>query len=171
MSVVRLRPSTPADLAFVMALERAAGTREHIGQWSEDEHRDAMSGEAAREHWIILEDGRPAGFVIAYDGRDHYPGFYVKRIAVAEKDRGIGQAALTRFLDAAFEAEGVEFVWLNVRKPNVRAQAVYRKLGFTGYEPDASEAGAIDRAGETPSDSSMRMRMDASAWSKRSPAR
>jgi ribosomal protein S18 acetylase RimI-like enzyme len=158
---VRLRPSRPADLAFVTRLERDPGNRDFIGQWSDEEHLAAMAGEGAREHWIIQLDGAPAGYLIAYDGRDHYPGFYVKRIVVADKGRGTGQAALARFLDAAFEVEGVDFVWLLVRDWNERAQAVYRKLGFSRYEPSVSVAGALARAGDVPLENSFRMRIEA----------
>jgi diamine N-acetyltransferase len=159
--LIRLRPSTPADLAFVTSLERHPDNRDFIGQWTDEEHLTAIAGENAREHWMILRDGQPAGYLIAYDGRDHYSGFYVKRILVADKSQGTGQAALARFLDASFEVEGVEFVWLMVRDWNERALAVYRKLGFTRYEPGASEAGALARAGDTPSERTFRMRIDA----------
>lgn len=172
MTTIRLRPSQRADLAFVTALERQPDNADLIGQWSDQEHLDAMEGEvAAREHWIVQRDGAPAGYLIAYDGRDHYPGFYVKRILVADKGEGIGSRALERFLDAVFEVEGVAFVWLMVRETNERAQGVYRKLGFTRYEPTASVAGALARAGDEPSENSFRMRIDASVWAQRSPAR
>ena len=168
---VRLRPAKAQDLAFVTNLERHAENRDLIGQWTDREHLDAMAGEGAREHWIIQRDGRPVGYLIAYDGRDHYPGFYVKRILVADKGEGTGQAALARFLDAAFEVEGIDFIWLMVRTLNARAEVLYRKLGFSRHDPGASEAGALARAGDTPSEDSFRMRIDASAWKLRSPAR
>jgi diamine N-acetyltransferase len=171
MTAVRLRPSKPEDLPFVTRLERHPDNREFIGQWSDQEHFDAMAAEGGREHWIIQRDGQPAGYLIAYDGRDHYPGFYLKRILVADKGLGTGRAALERFLDAAFEVEGIEFVWLLVFDWNERAQAVYEKAGLTRYEPSASEAGALARAGDTPTEESFRMRIDASAWKLRSPAR
>lgn len=171
VTAVRLRPTRAEDLPFVTQLERHPDNREFIGQWSDAEHLAAMAGEGAREHWIIQRDGRPAGYLIVYDGRDHYPGFYVKRILVADKGQGTGRMALARFLDAAVEVEGIEFVWLLVRGWNERAQAVYRKLGFSRYEPGASEAGAIARAGDAPSEESFRMRVDASAWISGSPAR
>ena len=64
---VGLRPSTPADLAFVTALERAIENRGLIGQWSDGEHLAAMAGESGREHWIIERDAKNAGYLIAYD--------------------------------------------------------------------------------------------------------
>jgi diamine N-acetyltransferase len=170
MSTVRLRPSTPADLAYITALERDAANRELIGQWSDAEHLAAIAGEGDREHWIIQCDGQPAGYLIAYDGREHYGGFYVKRILVADKGRGTGQTALERFLDAVFEVEGVDFAWLRVRDENAAGQAVYRKLGFVDYQPGESESGALERAGDPHQAGAFRMRIDAKAWARRQAA-
>ena len=82
---MRLRPSREADLEWITALERHPGNRELIGQWSDDEHADAIAGRQGREHWIIERDGARAGYLIAYDCRAAGAGIYVKRILVAEK--------------------------------------------------------------------------------------
>ena len=165
---VSLRPTTPQDLAFVTALERHPDNRELIGQWSDAEHLDAIARRDGREHWIIEREGRLAGYLIAFDGREHGRGLYVKRILVGDKERGTGKAALAAFLEEAFARPGVAFVWLQVRDTNLRAQAVYDGLGFVRIDPPPEElAGwdAVDRGGA----GVFRMRLDASA--RRSPAR
>jgi ribosomal protein S18 acetylase RimI-like enzyme len=165
--VVRLRPTKPGDLAWVTALERHADNRELIGQWSDAEHAAAIAGENGRSHWIVERDGEAAGYLIAYDGAPHYPGVYVKRILVARKERGTGQAALAAFLDQVFARARVEFAWLLVRKDNARAQAVYRKLGFVAFEPDAEMGRSLGLAGDSPFGEAIAMRLGRERWRSR----
>jgi diamine N-acetyltransferase len=167
----RLRPTRPEDLVYVTTLERDRANREHIGQWEDAEHLEAIARERGREHWIIERDGRPAGYLIAFDGTDRATGIYVKRILVADKERGTGTAALTAFLDQAFSRPGVDFVWLMVRDANLRAQSVYAKLGFRRYDPRDSEAARLDETVDPAGAGVFRMRLEASEYSRRSRAR
>jgi ribosomal protein S18 acetylase RimI-like enzyme len=156
---LELRPSRSDDLAFITALERHPDNRDLIGQWSDAEHLSAIARGNGREHWIIERDGRPAGYLIAYDCRAGEAGFYVKRILVADKERGTGSAALRRFVEMAAARPGVGCVWLIVRDNNDRAQAVYRKLGFERFEPAGEERERHDRLAEPPQERSFRMRL------------
>ena len=167
---VTLRRTRPDDLAFVTALERDAENRKFIGQWTDEEHRSAIGRTTAREHWIIERDGERAGYLIAYDGRPRARSIYVKRILVADKERGTGTAALASFLDDACARTGVEFVWLMVRDRNERAQAVYRKLGFARHDPAPEVAAHWDATVDPAGEGVFRMRIEASAW-RRSRAR
>jgi RimJ/RimL family protein N-acetyltransferase len=154
---VTLRPSRPEDLAFITALERHPDNRQLIGQWSDEEHLRAIEGRERWSHWIIEADGRPAGYLIPRDCVEQGAGIYIKRILVADKERGTGQRALSRFLDAAFAREAVGFVWLIVRNGNARAQAVYSKLGFKPFAPTGAEAQRFDAVAEAPLDQCFRM--------------
>jgi ribosomal protein S18 acetylase RimI-like enzyme len=160
MGDILIRPSRHADLGFIVELERHPENRELIGQWSDALHLAAIAREDHREHWIIERDARAAGYLIAFDGRHAYGGIYVKRILVAEKERGTGRAALARYLEDAFRRPGTSFVWLNVREVNARAQSVYRGLGFTRYAPGPEEAARLATAGEAPSAGAFSMRLD-----------
>ena len=163
---MRLRPTRESDLAFVTTLERKPENQEMIGQWSDEEHLDAIARRNGREHWIIERGGRPAGYLIAFDGRDHGAGFYVKRILIADKERGTGTAALASFLDDACARPGVAFVWLMVRDHNLRAQAVYRKLGFARYDPDLGEEARWNAKVDPGGEGVFRMRIESSDWRK-----
>ncbi len=156
---VRLRRSTPQDLDFVTSLERHPDNRDYIGQWSDEEHLAAIAGKGKREHWIVERDGKAAGYLIAYDCRFLDAGFYVKRILVADKERGTGSEVLKQFIDRVFAMNGVSCVWLLVRNFNVRAQHVYTKLGFVRFDPEGEEARRYDSWGEAPSENSYRMRL------------
>lgn len=113
--MIRLRPTGPADLDFVIALERDAENAPFIGQWSPEEHLDAIE-RSDREHWIVGAEasGGRLGYLIAYDLVAHGHGVYVKRIVVAEKSRGIGRVALERFCRYAFAERVADTVWLTV---------------------------------------------------------
>ena len=160
--MIRLRPSRAADIAFVTSLERHPDNRDLIGQWTDEQHLAAIEGCDRWSHWIIERDGKPAGYMIPRDCRAGGTGVYVKRILVADKERGTGQAALRIFLDRAF-AEGADRVWLIVRDINARAQSVYRKLGFEAFDPDPEEAAKYDAQGEPPMARSFRMLVRPSA--------
>ena len=161
---VELRPTLESDLAWVTALERRPDHVEIIGQWSDAEHLAAIHRQDHREHWIIEREGAPAGYLIAYDCRAAQAGIYVKRILVADKDRGSGKAALASFLDDASSRSGVDSVWLIVRNDNDRARAVYESLGFEPLDPSAEEAKRYDAVAEAPADKCFRMRL---AFSRR----
>ena len=157
-SSVRLRPSQPSDLAYVIALERHPSNRDLIGQWSDAEHLAAIAKRDAREHWIIERDGRPAGYLIAYDAREQGAGIYLKRILVEAKEGGTGTEALRLFI-ADLRKRGAPMVWLIVFDWNERAQRVYRKLGFEHIDPRGNEKLRLDRGGEPPAEGAFRMRL------------
>ncbi|HEY2627597.1 MAG TPA: GNAT family N-acetyltransferase [Usitatibacter sp.] len=156
---VQLRKSRPGDLAFVTSLERNADNRDFIGQWSDAEHLAAIAGEGKREHWIIESSGAAAGYLIAYDCRFLDAGFYVKRLLVADKERGLGSDALRQFNQRVFTMPGTSCVWLIVRDFNVRAQHVYTKMGFARFDPEGEEKRRYDSWAEAPAEKSYRMRL------------
>ena len=159
MPEVRLRPTRPDDLDFVTRLERHPGNRDFIGPWSDAEHLTAIAGDGGREHWLIEADGMRAGYLIAYDCREHDAGFYVKRLLIADKQRGHGSAALRQFDDRVLAMAGVSCVWLIVRNWNLRAQRVYVRLGYQRFEPTGDEAARYDAGAEAPLEGCFRMRL------------
>jgi ribosomal protein S18 acetylase RimI-like enzyme len=154
---VLVRPSRAEDLRFVTSLERHPDNVELIGQWSDAEHLAAIEGRDRWRHWIVEEGGGFAGYIISRDCRAQAAGIYVKRILVGEKDRGLGQAALSAFLARAREEYGACDVWLIVRNENARAQAVYRKLGFAPFFPTGDDGARFDALAEAPADRCYRM--------------
>ena len=157
--MVRLRPSTRADLDYITTLERRGDNLEHIGQWSDWEHLGAVEGRNGRSHWIIERDGERVGYLIAYDCRAGDAGFYVKRILVDRKDGGTGTPALLRFIEHAFSKPDVSCVWLMVREANARGRHIYGKLGFRRFDPAPEEAARYDAFEDPPRDGVFRMRL------------
>lgn len=153
---IRLRPTREDDLAWVTTLERHPDNVDLIGQWDDATHLEAIRGGRRRSHWIIERDGAPAGYLIAYDCVADGAGVYVKRILVADKEKGTGRAALAAYL-ASLDAR-VPFVWLNVRNDNARAQKVYASLGFARYEARGEELARFDAAAEVTGAGAFKMR-------------
>ena len=159
MPEVRLRPTRPEDLDYVTSLERHPDNRDFIGQWSDAEHLAAIAGGGGREHWVIESDGERAGFLIAYDCREHDAGFYLKRLLVGDKERGLGTAALRQFDERVLAMAGVSCVWLLVREWNSRARRVYERLGFTRFDPAPGDEARYDLSAEAPREGVFRMRL------------
>ena len=129
---LRLRPTCPEDLDYVLFLERHPDNRPFILQWSEQDHLAAITAED-REHWIVekASDGSPLGYIIIYNLVAKGLGVYLKRIVIDEKSRQTGRLALQMVLDHAFRELGAAFVSLAVFSDNVRAQRAYESIGFT----------------------------------------
>jgi RimJ/RimL family protein N-acetyltransferase len=127
------RPTTPADLEFVIATERADDSADFVLQWSLDQHLAAL-GDASIAHWILETEGvdrRAIGFVIMA-GVDR-PGGTVefKRIVVREKGAGLGREAVRLVKREVFERYHAHRLWLDVFEHNQRARALYTSEGFT----------------------------------------
>jgi RimJ/RimL family protein N-acetyltransferase len=137
---VCLRPTAPADLDFVLALERQPENAGLVGQWTRDEHAAAIE-RADREHWIVerIGGGERVGFILAFDLSERGLGAYVKRIVVGEKSRGLGREALAAFLRHAARDLGASCAWLVVAHDNARAIRAYSALGFREASPSERE--------------------------------
>ena len=135
--MVRLRPTGVDDLDLVLALEHHPDNRDLIGQWTRDEHLATMS-RPDREHLVIeSEAGEWLGYLISYDTIHTGFGVYIKRLAVAERSRGTGRAALDAFA-ARNWAAGAPLISLAVRTRNFRAQRCYAAVGFRTWALDDS---------------------------------
>jgi ribosomal protein S18 acetylase RimI-like enzyme len=135
---VILRPTTDADLDFVLALEHRPDNRDFIGQWPRAEHQRSMARDDRQHLLMESADGTPLGYLIGYDVRAAGFGWYVKRIAVEERSRGIGRAALAEFAMRAWTA-GAALVSLAVRPHNLRAQRCYHAVGFVEWALNAGD--------------------------------
>jgi ribosomal protein S18 acetylase RimI-like enzyme len=79
----------------------------------------------------IGESGAVEAFAILRDLGDVHGNLYLKRIAVGRPGRGLGTAFLGLVLDEAFGPLGASRFHLDCFADNARAQASYRKLGFS----------------------------------------
>ncbi|WP_138442661.1 ribosomal protein S18-alanine N-acetyltransferase [Sinomonas susongensis] len=122
---------TEADVPAVHSLEKALFP---VDAWPERMFRDELSQPETRRYYVAEErtpEGEPR--IIAYAGVMCVPPIAdVQTIAVVpeREGRGIGAAVLTELIAEA-RRRGAEDVMLEVRADNPRAQALYRRFGFT----------------------------------------
>jgi ribosomal protein S18 acetylase RimI-like enzyme len=139
-SALILRRTLSSDLAAIVEIERHPENAPFIGQWSLEQHAECLAADG-QEHLTIAyaEGGDPAGYLIAYDLTAHGFGIWVQRIAVTDKSRGAGRAALAAYLSRAMPLLNAETAVLDVMKNNERAQRAYRAVGFAPVDLPAAE--------------------------------
>jgi RimJ/RimL family protein N-acetyltransferase len=137
---VRLRPTMQSDLDYVLSLERDPENLPYITPWEKIQHEAAIRFPDFR-HFIIeagpdLERG---GFLILIGCRNQHQSIELKRMVVQNKHQGIGRAALRVVKKIAFDDLGGHRFWLDIKKRNTRAQALYVSEGFV-FEGELREA-------------------------------
>ena len=130
-NVVRLRPTEPDDLDFVLRTEGDEEQLPFVRQWTGERHLAALS-DPDMAHLILetTDSGRPVGYVIlaGLDGPDD--SIELLRITVAEKGNGFGREGLKLVKAIAFDRLRAHRLWLDVRDHNVRAKHLYESEGF-----------------------------------------
>jgi ribosomal-protein-alanine N-acetyltransferase len=128
-----LRPMVLADLAAVLAVERAA----YFSPWAESHFRDSLRQD--HECWVLGAGDAVLGHgilsAVAHEGE-----LLNLCIAPEAQGRGLGAHLLSHLLDRA-RARQCDEVFLEVRDSNGAARRLYRRAGFQeigrrrGYYP------------------------------------
>jgi RimJ/RimL family protein N-acetyltransferase len=139
----RLRATTARDLDFVLAVEADPDVEPFITPWPRSRHAEAIAA-PDQEHLLVIDGGRPAGFILLAGLVDDRPRIELRRIAVSARGAGLGRRALELVLERAFGALGAELVWLDVLPSNARARRAYAAVGFV---PDPALQGTLVAAG------------------------
>jgi diamine N-acetyltransferase len=128
--MLALRPTAPRDLDYVLGLEADPENAPFIIRWSRERHERAIA-DPDEAHLIVVDGEAPTGFVLLAGLRGEERTIELRRIVIGPKGRGLGQRALREVLDRAFSELQARRVWLDVKPENLRAQAAYRRVGFT----------------------------------------
>ena len=131
MTRIRLRPTMQSDIDFVLSLEQDEENLPFITPWERTQHEAAIRFPDFR-HFIVEAgpDLDAAGFVILIGCRSRHQSLELKRMVMQSKGQGMGRAALRVVKKVAFDDLGAHRLWLDVKKRNVRAQALYESEGF-----------------------------------------
>lgn len=127
----QLRPTTPADLDFVLAAEVTSHAAGYVRLWTRDRHLQALDHPDER-HWIVEDTVTQdrVGYLILLGLQDPDQCILVKRIVITQPGQGYGRSVLAQALDKAFREFEAHRVWLDVMEENHRARSLYRSLGF-----------------------------------------
>lgn len=121
---VRYRRMTLADVEQVHALEESTFAQ----PWSLQSFIDEMERNACARYIVAEENGAIIGYAGAWLIIDEG---HITNVAVAESARGqgVGTALMTTLMRYAANM-GVQYMTLEVRKTNLIAQKLYRRMKF-----------------------------------------
>jgi diamine N-acetyltransferase len=125
-----LKPTTPADLDWVLAVEGDPEIEPCITRWPASLHEAAMVSAAVRHLIIADAAGKRLGYAILRGIGDPDPNIELMRLVVAERGRGTGRTALRLLKRLAFEELGAHRLWLDVVAANESARRLYISEGF-----------------------------------------
>jgi RimJ/RimL family protein N-acetyltransferase len=126
---LKLRRGVPEDLAFILPLEAKYRELSFLGGDPPEVHRQRFSDPDCR-YWIAELGGRPAGYVIMRGLASPNRNIELKRIAIADPERGLGRRVLAAIFEEVFDKLGAHRLWLDVFPHNQRAQHLYQSVGF-----------------------------------------
>ncbi len=119
-----IRRMTMADLDAVAAIEAATFPT----PWSKDSFRQELERNVAARYLVAEKDGQVIGYGGAWIILDES---HITNIAIGEAFRGCGYGRqLTEALMQYLSNLGAAYATLEVRKSNLRAQNLYKSLGF-----------------------------------------
>jgi diamine N-acetyltransferase len=146
---VRLRPTMSSDLDYVVSLEQAQDNLAFITPWERTQHEAAIRFPDFRHFIVEGGDGyAPVGFLILIGCRNPNHAIELKRMVIAAKGSGFGRAALRTAKKIAFDDLGAHRFWLDVKKRNSRAKALYDGEGFV-VDGELREAVKTDQGFES----------------------
>lgn len=128
-----LTPLVAADIGEVMRIERMPGYGDFVHGWTAEAHADELASPDAR-YFGFREGAALAGFVILQRVRE--PAIRLRRIAVAEPDRGTGTRLLGAVTDWVFETMPARAMRLDVALANPRGRRVYQREGWVAEGQD-----------------------------------
>lgn len=134
-----LRPAHPGDADYIAAAEADPAVARFIMPWPASRHVEKMADPSFGYHICEQDEGAPVGYTILRGIGDPNRSIELMRLAVTERDRGIGTELLSMIVGEAFDALGAHRLWLDVFPENDRARHVYRRFGFIeeGMQRDA----------------------------------
>ncbi len=129
--LISLRHTTEDDLDFVLEVEQGADNCPHVFLWTRAQHRATLSSED-KAHFVVEKAGErtKVGYLIVAGLAGGNQSVELRRLVIAEKNRGYGRATLRLVKCLAFSEWGAHRLWLDVKEQNFRARHLYESEGF-----------------------------------------
>ncbi|MBL8232219.1 MAG: ribosomal protein S18-alanine N-acetyltransferase [Bryobacterales bacterium] len=134
---VLIREGGPGDVGVVRAIQAEALPS---SKWDAEHY-------LRHEFYVALLDGEVSGFLVARNTAPDEREILNVAVAPRHRGKGIGERLLRRMLESGKPGD----VFLEVRESNVRAQALYARIGFvvvgrrSNYYDDPPETAVIMR--------------------------
>lgn len=128
---ITFKPTTEADLDYVMRMEKAAENAPFIRQWSIQQHQSSIL-DNNMAHLIVQKtsNNKTIGYIILIGLKNPDQSIGLKRIVIKEKNEGFGRDSLQLVKKIVFENLGAHRLWLDVMEHNYRAIHLYKSEGF-----------------------------------------
>ncbi len=125
-----IRDAAVADIDLIMALEQHPDNCHYVWQGTRDQHC-AEIADPDYFLWCFQLKDRPqiVGYALSKIDRQSEV-FELRRIVIADKGKGYGEAALRFIIQYAFETLNVNRFWLDVYPDNTVAIKLYQKLAM-----------------------------------------
>lgn len=128
---VRLRPTRPADLPYVLRLEHDPSNLPAVLPWELAQHEAALRFPDFRHFMLEAGPGlEPAGFVILSGCRSPHQTIELKRLVSHHKGLGHGRAALRLVKQLVFDDLQAHRLWFEVRERSVATRTLAESEGF-----------------------------------------
>lgn len=129
-NILDFRKTEVIDLNFVVETETEQANRPYIGQWTYEQHQEALTNKDVAHFIIENKQGEQVGYVILTGLSDTNQALCIKRITIKIKGHGYGKEAMRLIIKWVFENTETHRLWLDVKDFNYRARHVYESVGF-----------------------------------------
>lgn len=129
--MIELRESSREEISTFVMFENSDDTAQFIVPYSPAKHLEEMFRDDTA-YLSIDNERKLVGFIILV--LDGIESVEFRRIVVTSKGKGIGQSAIQKMEQYCRETLKRNRIWLDVFESNVRAQHLYKKLGYKQFK-------------------------------------
>jgi len=131
-----IRKARIDDIGFMCEAELHGDNSPWVGHWPPDFRNEKFGDRDVLQMIVESKDGGAVGFIIFIDMLNPKEKIQLKRIVITEKGKGYGKEALRLSQRLAFEVFGTKRLYLGTKAANIRAQTIYKAVGFIADTPD-----------------------------------
>lgn len=127
-----IRHTHKEDIDYVIAAERKEDNAQYVGQWTKEQHINALTQKDIMH--LIIEDkvtARAVGYAVIAGLENSNDSIEFRRIVITDKGKGFGREAIKLIKKIVFEQLKGHRLWLDVKSKNHRAQNLYKSEGLT----------------------------------------
>lgn len=147
MVYMNLHHTTLNDLPFLCEIEQRFAKLGFVHSDDVCTHQHQMN-DPDYAYYTVEQGEKFAGYVILRGLSSINHSLQLKRIVIADPEKGLGRQVLRAVIERAFSEFRADRLWLDVVEDNHRARHLYRSLGFVeeAATVNSPKIGCCDRA-------------------------